>query len=262
MTDDWMDNPEVQAAALEGWMNNPVAQAYEAALSVEPGLTGKEFLARCTPAPVIFVPGPDGGHLFNYDDLPADHERFARLATEEEGSRMGDLVGQAIDSATQAFNEALNNLGPPPTKSADLAANMIDTDPYDRRSDVGTTTSTSYTSTLVGAGGAEVEFVAPDDGEVWITSRCQLANSGSGMTLHSVELRDQSGFVAIAVSDHGAVCTAANVFSDEKTTSVERRVTGLKPRRRYTARQMFRVSGGTGTVGARRIRVGREPEQT
>jgi hypothetical protein len=126
--------------------------------------------------------------------------------------------------------------------------------PCDRRSDIGTTTSTAYAYALVGAVGCEVVFIAPDDGTVWITSECQLANSNGEATFQAVEVRTESA-VLLAATGQNPPVTHSRGLSE---TRYRLPVMGLEPGRRYVARQLFRVSGGTGVVGARKLSVGRE----
>ena len=113
----------------------------------------------------------------------------------------------------------------------------------------GTTTSTSYTSTL-GASGvvAGKAFVAPGSGMVLIYNSCYMFNSGANGTYCTIRVRTGatvgSGTDAFAEFDeHALINTTANGLSLSRPVLV----TGLTPLATYNVQQRVRVDAGTGT---------------
>jgi hypothetical protein len=116
----------------------------------------------------------------------------------------------------------------------------------------GTTTSTTYTSTLsgVGATACGVTFVAPYSGKVVVHNGCKLSNSSSS-NFAALAFHVRTGASIGSGSD---VLLAADSFAFSHTGVSAMRggapaklVSGLTPGNSYNVVQEFRVDGGTGT---------------
>jgi len=122
----------------------------------------------------------------------------------------------------------------------------------------GTTTSTSYTATLTGAGACGVSFTAPASGKVRVDWGGQISNgAGTGLVGISFELRTGNVVGSGTVIQAAADATAAFLVG----TSVNTRmfgydnVPGLTANTSYNVQTMQRVSAGTGTFQQRTITV-------
>src|ERR1044071_5530487 len=78
----------------------------------------------------------------------------------------------------------------------------------------GTTTSTTYTSTLTGGTACGFSFVAPPSGKVRIYNNCELNNSG-GFSLCTIRVRTGgtvgSGSDVVAASDNNTLFHNTNI---------------------------------------------------
>lgn len=113
----------------------------------------------------------------------------------------------------------------------------------------GTTTSTTYTATLTGGVACAVVFVAPTSGKVLIHNTLRSFTSTTGFVYCSIEVRTGatpgSGTVVQAAADSLAHLHQTNVQAYR--FGVVGMLTGLVAGDTYNARQLFRVSTGTGT---------------
>jgi len=119
----------------------------------------------------------------------------------------------------------------------------------------GTTTSGTYTATLSGGTTCSFTFVAPGSGSVIVNNNCNVANSGANLSLCGFEIRAGgtvgSGTVVFGVDNNESLIagqTQANI-------SRSRLITGLTPGSTYNIRQLFAVTGGTGTFSSKHLNV-------
>lgn len=119
---------------------------------------------------------------------------------------------------------------------------------HDTQNTSGTTTSTSYTATLTGGTTCGVAFIAPPSGLVLVHFSASLLNSGANFSIMSFEVRTGgsvgSGTVFLAADDSRIVGYVGTGQLDLGRTLP---VSGLTAGSTYNARQMFRVTAGTGT---------------
>jgi hypothetical protein len=111
---------------------------------------------------------------------------------------------------------------------------------------VGTTTSTTYTSTLTGTGGLSVGFTAPPSGKMLITVGARLWNSTNN--LHNYISYNLSGASAFTGGDDEAAilfCDASTGFPSEGYTQKTTLRTGLVAGGAYTLTARFKAQGGT-----------------
>lgn len=126
----------------------------------------------------------------------------------------------------------------------------------------GTTTSTTYTATLTGSTGAAIAFVAPPTGRVLIAWSSGLYNAGAAQDAWcSWELRSGSSIGGGSVvgswgatDDRALRLKTASVSNDVQFGDVWL-VDSLTPGDSYHVRQMFKVSGSTGTFARKKILV-------
>lgn len=122
---------------------------------------------------------------------------------------------------------------------------------------LGTTTSTTFTSTLTGATGCSVVFVAPPSGRVSVENTTNLENSGTSAAVCGFEIRTGSvigsGTVVYAASDDDSLLSGGG--GGVRATVVTPVTTGLTGGQTYHCRQMFRASASTATYLYRRLTV-------
>ncbi|CAL9607709.1 hypothetical protein SUDANB95_05524 [Actinosynnema sp. ALI-1.44] len=115
----------------------------------------------------------------------------------------------------------------------------------------GTTTSTTYTTTLTGGTACGVSFTAPASGVVIIHNNSEQFNAG-GLALATIQVRAGasigSGTLVLTASDD-----EANFSSDDNRTGVTRRLSGLTPWASYNVQQLYRVTAGTGTFSRKSL---------
>ncbi|WP_434439702.1 hypothetical protein [Lentzea sp. E54] len=119
----------------------------------------------------------------------------------------------------------------------------------------GTTTSGAFTATLTGGTTCSGTFVAPASGAVDVFNTAQVGNSDTAdLAIVSFEVREGavvgSGTVAFAADIPNGVYSGPTV----RATSVTP-VTGLTPGETYNIRQMFAVTGDTGSFSNKRLQV-------
>ncbi len=120
----------------------------------------------------------------------------------------------------------------------------------------GTTTQTSFTSTLTGGTACGVAFLAPSSGQIEIVNTAAIFNSGANDTYVSWELRTGavigSGTSIIGPDNNRAL--RHNGTTTERS-SIADSVSGLSPGNAYNVRQMFRVNIGMGTYVSKALSV-------
>lgn len=123
----------------------------------------------------------------------------------------------------------------------------------DSETTTGTTTSTSFTSTLTGGTACEVTFVGPTSGRILVINTAQLDNT-SGTSQVSFRLGTGSipggGTEILAASELRALKSegtnlvmASHVYP----------VSGLTPGTTYNAQQQFATTSGTGTFSRKHL---------
>jgi hypothetical protein len=114
----------------------------------------------------------------------------------------------------------------------------------------GTTTSTSYTSTLSGTSAVTLAFVAPASGKVIVTISGELQNSGANYTTMSFSIGGSAG--TVSGDDNNALYMHG---TDRFRASAASLVTGLTAGQSGTITMQHKVTGGTGTFNRRKIMV-------
>lgn len=118
----------------------------------------------------------------------------------------------------------------------------------------GTTSSVTYTPTLSGGTACAFSFVAPGSGAVLISNNCNLECSAGNLSLCSFEVRTGgsvgSGTVVLAASNDDALISLAQINIGRSVL-----LTGLTPGATYNIRQLFAVTGGTGTFKSKNLNV-------
>lgn len=117
----------------------------------------------------------------------------------------------------------------------------------------GTTTSTTYTTTLSAGAVCGVAFTAPASGSVLVHNTSETNNSAPpDLSLCSIRVRTGavvgSGTDYLPVSDDEAVFSAADTRH-----GISRFISGLTPWASYNVQQLVRVTGGTGTFGRKQL---------
>jgi hypothetical protein len=116
----------------------------------------------------------------------------------------------------------------------------------DHQDATGTTTSLGFVATLTGGVTCGFSFVAPESGAVMVNNTGNGFNGG-GANFQGYEIRLGGtvgiGVVFRAAADQYCLIQGANSIANTHVTHVQ----GLTPGLTYNIRQMFRVSGGTGT---------------
>jgi len=115
---------------------------------------------------------------------------------------------------------------------------------------VGTTTSTSYTSTLSGSSAASATITAPPSGIVIVCISGVIFNSSSAQKTYLSWA--QSGGAITAADDTWSTWIAG---TNGGRFGTRKRVSGLTPGTSYTYTCNFRVDGGTGTFDDQAILV-------
>jgi hypothetical protein len=111
----------------------------------------------------------------------------------------------------------------------------------------GTTTSTSYTDSLTGAGGVSATITAPQSGNVLVLLNGTLANSGANATYLSFRT---SGGATEASSDEWSI---SHVGTSPERAGVSRLITGLTGGTSYTFTVQHKTAAGTATFDDRTI---------
>ncbi|SES20835.1 hypothetical protein [Lentzea albida] len=114
----------------------------------------------------------------------------------------------------------------------------------------GTTTSTTYTSTLTGTTAATLAFVAPPSGRIRVTIFAALDNSAANYTVASYSISGAAG--GVAANDDKQIYANG---TDEGSRARPTIVTGLTPNAAGLITMEFKVSGGTGTINHQQISV-------
>lgn len=161
-----------------------------------------------------------------------------RLDTAEADITALEAADTALDTRLDAVEAAI-----------DTSASM------DTQNTAGTTSSSAYTNTLTGGTAAFRAFVAPPSGAVLIHSMCELFNSTSGqLTICSIRVMTgaiaNSGSTVLAVSDDEAIMSTSTVSNRYGVVSM---VTGMTSGSTYHVQQFYRVTGGTGTFGRKKL---------
>lgn len=130
-----------------------------------------------------------------------------------------------------------------------------------QQDDTGTSSSTSFTTSLSGGTNPGTTFVAPPSGKIWIHWHASMVNnSAGGFCVTSFEVRTGavvgSGVVVLAASDSRRIDNqGSNAGSDTAELGSSYLAEGLSAGVTHNIRQAFRVSGGTGTWSNKRIGV-------
>src|SRR5690606_27719206 len=112
----------------------------------------------------------------------------------------------------------------------------------------GTTTSTTFTSTLTGGTACSVVFTAPTSGRVLLINGCQISNSGNNTSTCAAEVREgDSVGVGTIVSVASTLRAGRNGNANPVLGSFADVIGGLTAGGSYNAQQMFAVASGTGT---------------
>lgn len=126
----------------------------------------------------------------------------------------------------------------------------------DEQGTSGTTTSTTYTSTLTGGTACGVAFVAPTSGRVLIANSARMINSGANQTYCGFIVRTGStvgsGTSVVSEADARALLHTTTAFARFSVTYL---VNGLTAGASYNVQQSFRVAAGTGTYANKEIAV-------
>lgn len=115
---------------------------------------------------------------------------------------------------------------------------------------VGTSTSTSYTTTLSGAGAAVVgaAFVAPPSGRVVISYQCLMQHSGADYCYYSPRVLTGgtigSGSAVLSVGDDNALIHNGNVA---RRGGASLSLSGLTGGNAYNVQMWVKTLSGTGT---------------
>lgn len=121
----------------------------------------------------------------------------------------------------------------------------------------GTTSSTSYTSTLSGGTACSTTFVAPASGKVTVFISARISDgTGADLARMSFEVREGavigSGTVVSTADEPRAV---AHTGTSAMQAGNSFPVTGLTPGATYNVQQMFGTGGGTGTYSYKKLAV-------
>lgn len=181
------------------------------------------------------------------------------------GTKLNDTL-QALDAADVALDARMDAAETDITalEAADAAldtrldaveAAIATSASIDTQNAAGTTTSSAYTNTLTGGTAAFRAFVAPPSGAVLINNMCELFNSSAGqLTICSIRVMTgaiaNSGSTVLAVSDDEGIMSTSTVSNRYGVASL---VTGLAAGDTYHVQQFFRVTGGTGTFGRKKL---------
>lgn len=125
----------------------------------------------------------------------------------------------------------------------------------DTQNTVGTTSSTSYTSTLTGGTACAVVFVAPPSGSVIIFNNADMVNSGTGYNSCAIEVKTGgvvgSGITVVSPGfDNNILNNPGNV---QIRGSVSQLIPGLTAGTTYNVRQRYLVSSGTMTINNKHL---------
>lgn len=126
----------------------------------------------------------------------------------------------------------------------------------DVQNTAGTTTSTSYTSTLTTGTACGKAFVAPPSGKVFINNNLWITGAGTGYCTIRVcsgaVVGSGSVFGSFSASDNNAcIMTSAASFGQFRRTLV----TGLTAGASYNVQQWFKVISGTGTFEKKELSI-------
>jgi hypothetical protein len=111
----------------------------------------------------------------------------------------------------------------------------------------GTTTSTSFTDTLTGAGGVSVAFTAPQSGRVLVLLSGKVSNSGANASYLSWRL---SGATTVDATDEWSLVITGTTVTRAGVSYMH---SGLTANGSYTCTVQHRVAAGTGTFDDRTL---------
>lgn len=118
----------------------------------------------------------------------------------------------------------------------------------------GTTTSTTYTSTLSGAGSVTLAFVTPASGKIWVTETAS-AKGGTTSIFPAITFAISGAAGTVAASDNNqAFQQAASAGGPESTLFRRVLVAGLTPGAAGTITMNYKTTGaGTVTYNNRQL---------